>query len=306
MTNADETQRSMDVSNVSAMEEVDIDDLALLRDDVLIDALAKGVFPAEYADDPMVNALWSWRDDIVHGPVALSPVAAVTTSAETEDIHQPEPAARPRFDWSWLRAPRLNLGRRLAVSLVAAAIGVVSLGSVAVASSAQPGDTLWPLSKVVNGKRAQSLEAKEAAFSRLRDARTAAKSQNTATARARLEAARNEAEKVRDKDGKEELKQELALLQARLDDPTGSPSPSAPPTRSPAPSGSPSPSPSGSPAPTESPSPSMSPTDSPSASPPAPAKTRRTFTTPRERTSPPAPAKTRRTSTTPREDVTTS
>ncbi|MGH3430111.1 MAG: hypothetical protein ACRDQZ_21500 [Mycobacteriales bacterium] len=299
MTSADETRRAMDDPNVSAREEaadaVDIDDLALLRDDVLIDALAKGVFPAEYADDPMVNALWSWREDIVHGPVALSPVAAVTTFAETEDIHQPRPAVRPRFNWSWLRAPRLNLGRRLAVSLVAATIGVVSLGSVAVASSAQPGDTLWPLSKVVNGKRAQSLEAREAAFSRLRDARTAAESHNTATARARLEAARDDAEKVRDKDGKEELKQELALLQARLDGPTGSPSPSVPATDSPPPSDSSSPSPSGSPAPTESPSPSVSPTDSSETSPPAPTKTQRTVTRPRELTV-----------TTPREDVATS
>lgn len=295
-----------------------IDEMAQLRDDVLIDALAKGVLPTEYATDPLASALWSWREDLVHGPVELTPHAALSTAA-TANAHSAVEETRPvgintgtshaaerkaavarrsssrltqpsRFSStpSWFRLPfkltqltQLHLGRRLVLSMAAAAVGVVSLGSVAAASSANPGDMLWPLTKVVNGDRAQSLEAREEAFDRLHSAQSAVKKNKLQTAREHLQVALSDAEKVRDKDGREQLRQQLGVMQTQLGSPTDPapvPSPNQPPSPSPSPSPSPTPTPtpppptpappSPSPTPTPPPKPPPSPSPSPSSSPP--------------------------------------
>ena len=237
------------------------DATALLRDDVLLDALAKGVFPVEYADDAMVNALWDWREDVVGGPVQLDTSPALAAAQALQATPEPvvdELAAR--------RARRFGFGRRLAISIAAAFVGFGALGSVAAASVAEPGDTMFPLTKVVNSKRATSLEAREHAVDKLNNARAAARHDNPQVARKHIAAALADAEKVRNRDGKEDLQQQLVALQAELatplptkpSDPAGTPSPSDPsPSPSPSPS-DPSPSPSPSPSPTGSPNPSDS------------------------------------------------
>ncbi len=307
-------------TNTDMAADCDIDDMAQLRDDVLIDALAKGVLPTEYAADPLVSALWSWREDLVHGPVELTPHAVLSTTAtanvpsaveeawsagiNTNANHAAERKvaakerrsvrlAQPsRFSStpSWFRLPfkltqlpQLHLGRRLVLSVAAATVGVVSLGSVAAASSAQPGSVLWPLTKVVNADRAQSLEAREEAFDRLHEAQSAAKKNKLQTAREHLQVALSDAEKVRDKDGREQLRQQLGVMQTQLGspaDPAPVPSPNQPPPPSPSPTPAPTPaptplpptpappSPSPTPAPTPPPKPPPSPSPSPSSSPP--------------------------------------
>ncbi len=252
----------------------DIDKLALLRDDVLLDALAKGVFPAEYKDDPLVSALWVWREDVVHGSVEAGPAGVHSELDVPVDAAVPadRSAARPsRRDGSWLRMPRLAMGRRLAIGFAAAAIGALSLGSVAAASSAQPDDVLWPLAKVLNAPRAQSLEAREEALDNLEQARSAVQDNNSDIARERLQEALSDAEKVRNKDGKAELAQELAKLESQLAETEGPKQPK-PPQRDnsgspPPPSPSPSEPSSQPPSPSVSPSPSDPPSASPSQSP---------------------------------------
>ncbi len=285
MTGADDTQRPDARANISGGDAFDgdalgnrdaADELALLRDDVLADALAKGVFPAEYADDPLVGALWTWREDLVHGPVETMPLRAASqvrvAGASTAPAREraTAPTASPvRRDWSWLRMPRLGGGRKLAVGFAAATIGALSLGSVAAASSAEPGDPLWRLAKVVDGQRAQSLEAREEAFDNLHQAQSAAQNNNPQTAREHLQDALSDAEKVRTKDGKAELSQELAQLESQLTEPEDPERPSPTPERSgsPSPSPTPSESPSDSPAPSSPPIQSSTPSDTPSGSP---------------------------------------
>ncbi|PZS08997.1 MAG: hypothetical protein DLM55_07380 [Acidimicrobiales bacterium] len=274
----------------------DLDEMAQLRDDALINALAKGVLPAEYAADPLASALWSWREDLANGPVELNPHAVLSSvatlnaplavEAELAKIdngtnHAAERKvlaskrrsgglARPSKSSSipsWFRLPfkltQLHLGRRLVLSMAAATLGVVSLGSVAAASSAQPGDVLWPLTKVVNAERAQSLEAREEAFDRLHEARSAAKQNKLQTARESLRIALSDAEKVRDKDGREQLRQQLGVMQAQLGGPASQTDPATLPTSTPPP-----------PAPTPTPPPPTStPPPPPTSTPPPPAPT---------------------------------
>lgn len=254
----------------------DIDQTALLRDDVLVDALAKGVLPMEYRDDELIRALLTWRDDIQATPfkpspaLARAPEAALATFDPTphhdrelhgDQLDELEPAGR----WRWFKRPVLLSG-----ALAAVVLG--SLGSVAAANVAEPGSALWPLSKVVNKDRAQSLEAREDARDKLRDAKVALKQDDAQNALAQLEQAQAQAAAVRDQDGKSDLEQELQQVKAQLEQPSASPSPHepTPSPSSPTPSTSPSVTPSPSPSTTATPSSSSSPTPSdtkPTASP---------------------------------------
>ncbi|GAA0226775.1 hypothetical protein [Cryptosporangium japonicum] len=83
------------------------------------------------------------------------------------------------------KPPVTELGRRgpgrrrrfdrvvVATAAVAAVLAAGSAGSVAAAATAHPGDTLWPISRVVYAERARSIEASEDAHVSLRKAREA-------------------------------------------------------------------------------------------------------------------------------------
>lgn len=268
-----------------------LDEAAVLRDDVLVDAMAKGVLPMEYADDALVRELLLWREDIVTTgaaaetatlpacaeqktqllpalPTATSPRPAATSlrPGTAPGASRPEgsrpgvngrrrPTTSTRVARSWLKRP-------LAITAAIVAVAFGSLGSMAAANTAQPGSVLWPIAKVVNGDRAQSLEAREEALTNLREARAEVARNNTSEARARLEEAMTKASDVREGDGKGELNKEVKAVQGQITAAEKSPEPSKSP--SPSPSESPSPSPSASPSPSGSPSPSATVTVSPS------------------------------------------
>lgn len=271
-------------THVPSPSQPPVDADAVLRDDVLIDALAKGVLPMEYHDDELTRALLTWRDDIRSAPfepsVELSadmwqeavPAEDATQvlnvvyndfprhQADVSTASDPEidePAAEPSSRFAWIRRPAIVLG-----TLSVLVLG--SLGSVAAASVAEPGSPFWPLAKAVNPDRANSLEAREAARDDISDARAAMREGDASVALEHLEQAQTHADGVRSKDGKSDLEKELADVRRNLDTPT--PSPSTPPATPTPPPASPQPTPSPTPSPTPEPS-TSNPTPSPSSSP---------------------------------------
>jgi ribosomal protein S20 len=227
---------------------------AILRDDALLDALARGELPAAYRADITARALTNWRDDIDEGLPPLraadlpSPVLLATprdnSSDDTDVLFAPLrdlgaddtaqlplllnegasgpdridesvrsafvaagyarpteqlPPVRPndeptqQFPASFDRlppadaddAPVTGLSSRrvrrrrfdrvvVATAAVAAVLAAGSAGSVAAAATARPGDTLWPISRVVYAERARSIEASQDAHASLQKARAAA------------------------------------------------------------------------------------------------------------------------------------
>jgi hypothetical protein len=110
------------------------------RDDQLLTALSQGVRPDP--DDPMIEMLAGWHADL------------------DTDLPPAAPVRRRRW-WA----------RPLAIGLAA---GVLVLGgTTAMASTAQPGSPLWPITQAVYPHKAQSRAAEQAA-TRLLDQATAA------------------------------------------------------------------------------------------------------------------------------------
>jgi hypothetical protein len=218
-----------------------IDADAVLRDDALLDALGRGELPADFAGDPTARLLFAWQGDL-HEPAPALPLA---------------------------RSTALWLSRRVTV---AAAIGVFaagSLGSVAAAAIAEPGDALWPITKVVYTERAESIEARDEAYLTLRQARVAIAEHRPDQARRLCDEARRKAGEVRENDDRAAITDELAKVLATLDhkaragapvapeapkDPTPE-TPSSSPTTEPSPRPQPSPETSTQPVPDVPPSP---------------------------------------------------
>ncbi len=269
------------------------DAAAILRDDVLIDALAKGVLPLEHRQDPFVRALWGWGDHVAntasavsasdldmdavgaslrtrnngaYAPRTLSAVPgptggnALSGGYDASQTYAPAAIGDPTDELAQRRARwrKFRGGRRLLVSAAALVFGAASVGGVAAASVAEPGSALWPLARVVDSSRAQSLEARKEVRMQLANARKAADEQDLQSAQEHLQTALDESERVRSKDGQSQLRAEVRSLRQQLS--------SSPPTNDPSESSAPSPSNSPSESPSTSPSPSPSPTSSPGSS----------------------------------------
>lgn len=279
------------------------DATVILRDDVLISALAKGVLPLEYREDRLALDLFHWRDDLANAelawegcdleqmgahlrtslrarnPASLTLIADELDSTATPiekdaATRYPRPAAVSASDvaaetdeLAVRRKRRLRLSRRVAVGAAVVVIGVSSAGGVAAASVAQPGSLLWPLSKVVDHDRANSLEARQTAQDRLENARKAAQ-RDPNSARAYLQSALDEADRVRAKDGQDKLRAQAQQLQQQLAVPGASPT-AVPPSAPTSSSASPSPSDPSTLPTSATPSPSASISQSPSSSPSA-------------------------------------
>jgi hypothetical protein len=200
-----------------------IDLVAVQADDALVNALgtaggsatgaseARGLGPGGHeTDDRLLAMLAAWRAEIDAEPIPElldldSAVAAVTAGVKAEAA-----AARRR------RSSRL---RHLAPLAAAAAIIVATVSGVGLGSqNAQPGDALWPVQKVLNSERADSVEAKVTIETRLASVRTALAQGDTATAARELDAIRSEIPEVRRQDGRNQLVQEQEFLAAKLAD----------------------------------------------------------------------------------------
>jgi anti-sigma-D factor RsdA-like protein len=217
-----------------------IDLVAVQADDELVNALGTGA-AVTYGDrgprsDPdhrrprderLVTMLAAWRAEIEAEPIPElvdldTAVAAVAAGMKADEV-----GTRRR------RADRL---RHLAPLAAAAAIIVATISGVGLGSQdAMPGDTLWPIHKVVDPERAGSVEAKIAIEGRLQVVRVALATGDTETAARELDAISTEIPAVLSEDGQSLLLQEQEFLTLKLaETPPGTPADlSTPPTSDP-------------------------------------------------------------------------
>jgi len=273
-----------------------VDLVAVQADDELVNALGAGAAVTygdrvpgsdpdlrRHRDERLVTMLAAWRAEIEAEPIPElvdldTAVAAVVSGMKADAV-----TARRK------RADRL---RHLAPLAAAAAIIVAAVSGVGLGSQdAVPGDVLWPIQKVVNPDRAESVETKLVVESRLETVRTALSTGDTETAARELQAISTEISEVRSEEGQPQLLQEQEFLTAKLaETPPGTPADlSTPPASNPTATStaappSPPPSPSASADPSQA---SVVPGSSPSESPPNPADPRRS---PSEAALVPAPA----------------
>lgn len=192
-------------------------------DDAFLDAL--GAAHAErngsFADDRLAELLLAWRNDVDAEPI-------------TEDLVDPKLAV------ATVQAARIRRrrGSRLLAPIAAAAavLAIVFAGVGLAARDAQPGDTLWGLTRVLYADHARSVEAAQAVRTDLREAEEALAHGRVAEAKDMLDQARHALPTVSNEDGQADLKAQHAALVAKLpDNPAAgvSPPPSALPTTAP-------------------------------------------------------------------------
>lgn len=207
-------------------------DLALVHaDDEYLDLLGgtrldthpDGAHPDEHAslgefgDERLTELLLSWRRDVDAEPMG----ELVDTKLATVTVY----AAKMRRK----RRPRLLVPLAAAAAVLAITFAGVGLA----ARDAQPGDTLWALSKVLYAERARSVEAAETVKNDLADARAALTEGNVEMAKTKLAEANEALPTVSSEDGQDELAAQHRSLLALL---PGSPSGEASPPPSPDPS----------------------------------------------------------------------
>lgn len=196
---------------------------AVQADDALLDALG-GSDPkmADDLGDQELNALLlAWRRDIDSEPLAeLVDVDTAVTTVKTAAL------------------ARKHGGRRRLLVPVAAAAAVLAIafaGTGLAAKDAQPGDTLWGLTKVLYADHAQSVEAAAAAKLDLEKANLALAGGRLDDARKALDEAQAALSRVTDEENRDQLLEQHRQLSAQLQNPGQPPlppdqqSPSQPP-----------------------------------------------------------------------------
>jgi len=160
-------------------------------------------------DDELSELLLSWRRDVETEPIGDlvdEQLATVTVQA-----------ARLRRK----RRPRLLVPVAAAAAVLAIAFAGIGLA----ARDAQPGDTLWALTKVLYSDHARSVEAAETVKADLQEAEAALTDGNLDEAKSKLEDAHAALPTVSGEDGKTELEKQHAQLLAQI---PGNPSGEAP------------------------------------------------------------------------------
>jgi hypothetical protein len=188
-------------------------------DDAFLDALgaAQPDQDGSFADDKLAALLLSWRNDV-----------------DAEPIHE---LVDPKLAVATVQAARIRQrrGSRLLAPVAAAAavLAIVFAGVGLAARDAQPGDTLWGLTRVLYSDHARSVEAAYAVRADLHEAATALANGRLAEAKSMLDQARYALPTVSTEDGKSELVAQHAALVAKLPDNPAvgvSPPPAASPT----------------------------------------------------------------------------
>ena len=190
-----------------AASDFDFDLASVHADDEYLDLLGGASLedPNGAPDDQLSALLMAWRQDVETEPIGElvdEKLATVTVQA-----------ARMRRK----RRPRLLVPVAAAAAVLA--IGFAGMGLAA--QNAQPGDTLWALTKVLYADHARSVEAAEAVRADLREAKAALTEGNLDEAKSKLEAAHAALPTVSKDEGKAELEKQHRQLVAQL---PGSPS----------------------------------------------------------------------------------
>ncbi len=200
-------------------------DLSMVHaDDEYLDLLGGASLedPDSVPDDQLSALLLSWRRDVEAEPIGdlVDPKLATVT------VH----AARMRRK----RRPRLLVP----VAAAAAVLAIAFAGMGLAARDAQPGDTLWALTKVLYSDHARSVEAAEEVKADLREARAALTDGDVDEAKSKLEDAHAQLGTVSSEDGLNELERQHAQLLAQI---PGNPSGEAPQPPQPNPTTAPEP-----------------------------------------------------------------
>jgi hypothetical protein len=182
-------------------------DLALVHsDDEYLDLLSGARLEDQddelggFGDDQLTALLMSWRRDVDAEPID----DLVDSKLATVTVH----AAKMNRK----RRPRLLVPLAAAAAVLAIAFAGVGLA----ARDAQPGDTLWALTKVLYADHARSVEAAEAVKADLREARAALTEGDIDEAKSKLEDAHATLPTVLPNDGKTDLEAQHRSLLAQL------------------------------------------------------------------------------------------
>ncbi|CRK59945.1 FIG00997706: hypothetical protein [Alloactinosynnema sp. L-07] len=233
----------VDLDSFDGLDPSDLDDDAVdfsrvHADDAFLDALGAAVrgesaTRPESQDAELAALLSSWRDDVDADPIG----ELVDTKYAVATVF----AAKARR----IRKPRLLVP----LAAAAAAIAIAFTGAGLAARDAQPGDTLWGLTKVLYADHARSIEAAASVRQDLQIAQTALAEGKLAEAKSKLEDAQAGLPSVSSEDGKADLTQRHADLVSQLPGtpanevvppPLGSPTTVAPVSTTVAPSSPPS------------------------------------------------------------------
>jgi hypothetical protein len=189
---------------LDAAAEEPVDLVAVQADDELINALSAGwsgpaAGGAGYGtDDRVASILAAWRAEVDSEPIPE--LVDVDTAVAAVLKARPRPAR----------------ARHLAPLAAAAAFLVLTLGGVSVGSnSAEPGDVLWPVSKVVFPARAESVEAAVRAEEHIDKAKQALVAGQPAVAAEELAMAKAELPAIRPEEGVVELADVQDFLMAK-------------------------------------------------------------------------------------------
>jgi hypothetical protein len=200
---------------------------AVQADDALLDALG-GSDPkiADGLGDLELNALLlAWRRDIDSEPLAeLVDTDTAVTTVKSAALAQ--------------RHGQRGYKRRVLIPVAAAAavLAIAFTGTGLAARSAQPGDTLWGLSKVLYADHARSIESAAAARVDLQKANVALAGGRLHDAREALNDAQAALTRVNVEDNLNQLMEQHRQLSAQLATPQPTPTPT--PTLTPAPTSS--------------------------------------------------------------------
>jgi anti-sigma-D factor RsdA-like protein len=183
---------------------------AVQADDALLDALG-GSDPAlaDGLGDQELNALLvAWRRDIDSEP--LAELVDVDTAVRTVST-------------AVLAKRHSSSGRRrrllVPVAVAAAVLAIAFTGTGLAARSAEPGDTLWGLAKVLYSDHTRSVEAAANAKLDLEKANLALAGGNLDAARQALQDAQAALSQVSDEDNRNQLMEQHRQLAAQLQNP---------------------------------------------------------------------------------------
>ncbi|MBB5806135.1 hypothetical protein F4560_005903 [Saccharothrix ecbatanensis] len=191
------------------------DDLAGIRaDDALLDALGgrAGDQPESLVDDELNALLLAWRREVDEPP--MGELVDTDTAVATIAAARHQPRGRHRF--------------LIPIASAAAVLAIAFTGMSLVARDAQPGDTLWGLTRVLYSEHARSVEAAVAVKDDLATARAALRDGRYGEARDALLKAGQSLPSVSPDDGKDDLTQKRESLLQELTSTT--PTPTVPPT----------------------------------------------------------------------------
>lgn len=213
MTGREKSYEPDDVfgSGLSSSEAEFAADLSAVQaDDALLDALG-GSDPAlaDGLGDQELNALLvAWRRDIDSEP--LAELVDVDTAVRTVTT-------------AGLAKQHASSGRRrrllVPIAVAAAVLAIAFTGTGLAARSAEPGDTLWGLAKVLYSDHTRSVEAAANAKLDLEKANLAIAGGNLDAAREALDAAQAALSQVSDEDNKGQLMEQHRQLAAQLQNP---------------------------------------------------------------------------------------